>query len=73
MKRTYQIAFASIGFTVLECLSRVLTHCYVIGKGIFVIELIIVGSFMLHFTARFSKLVEDVSARFGVSFIDEKN
>lgn len=57
----------------LEDLSRMLTHCYEIGKGIFVIELIIVGTLMLYYTSKFSKLVGEVSSRFGVSFMDEKN
>ena len=73
VKRTYQIAFAAIIFTVLEDISRIFSHCYLLGKGIFVIELICVGSLMLYFTLKFTKLVGEVSERFGVSFMDEKN
>jgi hypothetical protein len=53
VRRTYLVAFCAIAFTVAEDVSRIFTKCYLMGKGIFVIELFIVGSLMLYYTRRF--------------------
>jgi hypothetical protein len=53
VRRTYLVAFCAIVFTVAEDVSRIFTKCYLMGKGIFVIELFIVGSLMLYYTRRF--------------------
>lgn len=66
-------AISAMVCTLGELILRAIIKDYIVGHCIFVGELFIVGSLMLYFTMRFSRLVDDVQKTLGVNFVDEKN
>lgn len=73
VRRTQATGLVCIGLTITELIVRAFVHDYVIGHAIFVVELLLVGVFMLYFTMQFTALVTEVQQRLGISFMDEKN
>ena len=67
------IAILSMCLTAAELVVRAIVRDYFIGNIIFVSELFLVASFMLYYTMKFSKLVNEVQKTLGVDFMDEKN
>lgn len=60
VRRVQVAAFVSIAFTMSELAVRAIIKDYGVGKCIFVMELSLVGLFMLFFTRRFSLCVDEV-------------
>lgn len=73
VRLTKIIAILSMGLTAAELVVRAIIRDYFIGNIIFVSELFLVASFMLYYTMKFSKLVNEVQKTLGVDFMDEKN
>jgi cobalamin biosynthesis protein CobD/CbiB len=73
VKRVQITGLVCTALTITELIVRAFAKDYVIGHIIFVAELLLVASFMLYYTMRFSALVTEVQKCFGINFIDEKN
>ena len=53
-------ACTAIVLTLVELILRAIAKYYVVGQCIFVLELCFIGGFMLYFTRKFTKCVEQV-------------
>lgn len=62
------MAIGAIVLTVVELIIRAFLKDYGFGKCFFVFELCLVGSFMLYFTRKFTKLVEEVQKTLCINF-----
>jgi len=72
--RTAKIAaILAMVFTTAELIVRAFLRDYIVGNAIFVFELFLIAAFMLYYTQRFTKLVNEVQKTLGVDFMDEKS
>lgn len=73
VKCVQKSALVATSVTIAELISRAYIRDYVVGHYVFVGELFLVASVMYYFTRRFSKMVQVVNKRTGISFADENN
>ena len=59
--------------TISELIIRVFLKDYTVGQCIFIAELFFVASYMLYYTIKFTKIVDEVKKTLGIDFVDEKN
>lgn len=73
VRRVQWFAIAAIAATVVELAVRAIFKDYGIGRCVFVLELFLVGSFMLYFTRQFSQCVDEVQKTLCINFSQEKS
>lgn len=73
VRRVQLVAIGAIVFTVVELIIRAILKDYGVGECVFVLELFLVGTFMLYFTRKFTKLVEEVQRTLCINFQAEKS